>query len=196
LVAADVVFLQEIHGEHKGHQANLQDWPNEAQFEYLADSIWHHHAYGKNAVYPEGHHGNAILSKYPIKRWDNLDLTLHETPSPPGDPTLIGLAVANLLQNAIDFAPDHSTVALDVRTEGDHAVIEITDAGPGIPDFAIDRAFERFFSMPRPRTGRKSSGLGLCFVRETAHLHHGEATLTPATPTGTRATLKLPLSRH
>jgi two-component system sensor histidine kinase CreC len=126
----------------------------------------------------------------------HLDLTLHETPSPPGDPTLIGLAVANLLQNAIDFAPDHSTVTLDVRTEGDHALIEITDSGPGIPDFAIDRAFERFFSMPRPRTGRKSSGLGLCFVRETAHLHHGEATLTLATPTGTRATLKLPLRRH
>jgi two-component system sensor histidine kinase CreC len=123
----------------------------------------------------------------------HLDLTLRENPRPTGDPTLIGLAVANLLQNAIDFAPDGSTITLDVRTEGDHAVIEITDAGPGLPDFAADRAFERFFSMPRPRTGRKSSGLGLCFVRETAELHGGRATLAPATPTGTRATLILPL---
>lgn len=77
MVGADVVFLQEVYGEHQGHQANVSEWPTEAQFEYLADSMWSHHAYGKNAVYPEGHHGNAILSKWPIKRWDNLDLTLH-----------------------------------------------------------------------------------------------------------------------
>jgi endonuclease/exonuclease/phosphatase family metal-dependent hydrolase len=77
MVGADVVFLQEVQGEHHGHKESVEEWPTEAQFEYLADTIWHHHAYGKNAIYPEGHHGNAILSKWPIKKWDNLDLTLH-----------------------------------------------------------------------------------------------------------------------
>lgn len=74
---ADVIFLQEVQGEHQVFAKEHPDWPKSAQFEYLADTVWHHHAYGKNAVYDEGHHGNAILSKYPIVSWHNLDLTLH-----------------------------------------------------------------------------------------------------------------------
>lgn len=72
---ADLVFLQEILGEHSAHSSKIQNWPLETQFEYLADEIWHHHAYGKNAVYTDGHHGNAILSKYPISKWENHDIS-------------------------------------------------------------------------------------------------------------------------
>ena len=75
----DVVCLQEVQGEHKTLKSEINEWPLEAQFEYLADTLWPHHAYGKNAVYTEGHHGNALLSKYPIKYWHNLDLTLDKT---------------------------------------------------------------------------------------------------------------------
>lgn len=121
-----------------------------------------------------------------------MDVVVKENPRPRGDATLLELAVANLLQNAIDFAPDHSAIAVEVRREGNDAVIEITDAGPGLPDFASARVFERFYSLPRPRSGRKSSGLGLCFVRETAELHGGGIALHPAEPTGTRAVLRLP----
>jgi len=123
-----------------------------------------------------------------------LDVVVRENPRPHGDATLIELAVANLLQNAIDFAPEQSTISIEIRRDGNDAVIEITDSGPGLPDFAIDRVFERFYSLPRPRTGRKSSGLGLCFVRETAELHGGTITLIRAEPTGTRAILRLPIA--
>ncbi|MFU8892377.1 MAG: two-component system sensor histidine kinase CreC [Luteolibacter sp.] len=123
-----------------------------------------------------------------------LDVVVRENPRPHGDATLIELAIANLLQNAIDFAPEQSTVAIEIRRDGADAVIEITDSGPGLPGFAIDRVFERFYSLPRPRTGRKSSGLGLCFVRETAELHGGTITLESAKPTGTRAVLRLPVA--
>ena len=75
---ADVIFLQEVQGEHQVFSKKYPDWPTSAQFEYLADTVWPHHAYGKNAVYDEGHHGNAILSKFPIVAWHNLDLTLHK----------------------------------------------------------------------------------------------------------------------
>ncbi len=109
-----------------------------------------------------------------------------------GDATLIELGIANLLQNAIDFSEDGSTITVKLRCEENDALIEIFDQGIGLPDFAYDRAFDRFFSMPRPRTGHKSSGLGLCFVRETAQLHGGEITLGPNQPTGTVATLRLP----
>ncbi len=68
---ADVLFLQEVLGDHKADRCKIPDWQTAIQFEYLADSVWTHHAYGKNAVYPDGHHGNAILSKFPITEWQN-----------------------------------------------------------------------------------------------------------------------------
>ena len=74
---ADLVFLQEVQGEHRSHSVRQKDWPGAAQFEFLADEVWSHFAYGKNAVYTEGHHGNAILSRYPIEQWENIDISNH-----------------------------------------------------------------------------------------------------------------------
>ncbi len=68
----DVLCLQEIQGEHLQRKIYIENWPDETQFEFLADQVWTHYAYGKNAIYSAGHHGNAILSKYPFIQWDNL----------------------------------------------------------------------------------------------------------------------------
>lgn len=68
---ADVLFLQEVLGDHLDEKCKIPEWETSIQFEYLAESVWPHFAYGKNAVYQEGHHGNAILSKYPITHWSN-----------------------------------------------------------------------------------------------------------------------------
>ena len=78
---ADIVFLQEVQGESNGHARRHRNYPALPQYEFLADQIWPHHAYGKNAVYDEGHHGNAILSRYPIARWDNQDVSAHRLES-------------------------------------------------------------------------------------------------------------------
>lgn len=78
-VSADVVFLQEVHGEHQSHAARVKGWPTTSQYEFLADSMWADFAYGRNAVYPHGHHGNALLSKYPISYHENLDISIHGT---------------------------------------------------------------------------------------------------------------------
>jgi len=75
-VSADVVFLQEVHGEQQNHAQNVKNWPTTSQYEFLADSMWKDFAYGRNAVYPHGHHGNALLSKYPIIRHENLDISI------------------------------------------------------------------------------------------------------------------------
>lgn len=80
-VDADVVFLQEIHGERTISKQRFSDWPNNRQFEFLADEVWPHHAYGKNAIYKSGHHGNAILSKYPFAAWENIDVSIMKTAS-------------------------------------------------------------------------------------------------------------------
>jgi endonuclease/exonuclease/phosphatase family metal-dependent hydrolase len=74
-VDVDLVFLQEIHGQHSQHETNISDWPEASQFEFLADQVWPHYAYGQNAIYSHGHHGNAILSKYNIELWQNVNLS-------------------------------------------------------------------------------------------------------------------------
>lgn len=74
-VDAELVFLQEVLGEHEKHHLQHSNWIPGAQFEYLADEIWHHFAYGKNAIYQHGHHGNAILCKLPFRRWENTDVS-------------------------------------------------------------------------------------------------------------------------
>lgn len=76
-VSADVVFLQEVLGAHAGHSRRHRNWPAGSQYEYLADTIWNQHAYGRNAAYPDGHHGNALLSKFPILSQHNRDVSVH-----------------------------------------------------------------------------------------------------------------------
>ena len=75
-VSADIVFLQEVLGTHAQHSARFANWPAGSHYEFLADTIWSDFAYGRNAVYPTGHHGNAVLSKFPIVRHENLDVSI------------------------------------------------------------------------------------------------------------------------
>ncbi len=95
-----------------------------------------------------------------------------------GDPWLVEMALSNLIQNAIDFAPKGGAIIARGYRFDSKVVIEIEDRGPGIPDYARERVFERFYSLPRPDTGKKSTGLGLCFVKEVAELHGGSVELT------------------
>ena len=77
LLNADLVFLQEVQGGHARHARRFHNWPVQPQCEFLADAVWPDFAYGRNAVYDEGHHGNAILSRFPIKHWVNQDISGH-----------------------------------------------------------------------------------------------------------------------
>lgn len=70
---ADLVFLQEVVGENSAHAEKHSNWPDQTQYEFLADPQWNYFAYGKNAFYPHGHHGNAILSKFPILHSEQID---------------------------------------------------------------------------------------------------------------------------
>ncbi len=123
-----------------------------------------------------------------------LELELEDSPVVQGEEFLLEIAIANLLQNAIDFSPAGSTLTVTLKSApgGRAARIHIDDEGPGVPDYARERVFDRFYSLQHPDTGRKSSGLGLCFVREAAELHNGSARLEDRDPRGTRATLELP----
>jgi len=110
-----------------------------------------------------------------------------------GDRFLLAQALSNLLDNAIEFSPNGSEIVLKLARSGQESQICILDSGPGIPDFATDRVFERFYSLPRPDGGR-SSGLGLSFVREVAALHGGCASLANREEGGAAAELRIPVS--
>jgi endonuclease/exonuclease/phosphatase family metal-dependent hydrolase len=74
---ADIVFLQEVQGEHTQHGERYHNYPDGAQHEYIAEEVWPHSVYGKNSVYEAGHHGNAILSRFPILQSLNTDVSAH-----------------------------------------------------------------------------------------------------------------------
>lgn len=105
---------------------------------------------------------------------------------------LVRQAVMNLLHNALDFSEPDSTIAVSFERTDAAIEIRVRDTGPGIPDYAIDQVFDRFYSLPRPGNGTKSSGLGLPFVREVATLHGGRATIENHPEGGAIATLTLP----
>lgn len=76
-VGADVVFLQEVTGTNVKHSDKFDNYPETPHYEFLADSIWSQFAYGRNAVYTHGDHGNAVLSKFPIVKFDNHDVSVN-----------------------------------------------------------------------------------------------------------------------
>jgi two-component system sensor histidine kinase CreC len=144
------------------------------------------------------------LQEVILRAWDHLAVLaqarkvhfepqLDESLVVEGDAWLIELAVSNLLQNAIDFSPSGGQLKIKTYRFEQRCVIEIEDEGPGVPDYARERVFERFYSLPRPDTGKKSSGLGLCFVKEAATLHGGSIDLLPGEAgKGTKAVLVMP----
>jgi len=109
-----------------------------------------------------------------------------------GDAFLLQRAISNLVRNAIDFAPVHSTVEIAARETGRQIALTVHDYGPGLPPYAARRVFEKFFSTARPDSGKKGTGLGLAFVKEVAALHGGAARLANHPEGGAVATLLLP----
>ncbi len=109
-----------------------------------------------------------------------------------GDPTLLKAALANLLENAIHFSPKKGTIRLEAILNKDNVVINLLDEGPGIPDYALDRIFERFYSISKPESKQKSSGLGLAFVKEIIELHQGCISIINTKIGGAFVGIKLP----
>ena len=109
-----------------------------------------------------------------------------------GERFLLQQALGNLLDNAIDFSPRDGVIQLQSRVVAGLWQLTIEDQGPGIPDYALARVFDRFYSLPRPG-GPRSSGLGLSFVHEVAQLHGGSISLENRQVGGAQARLELPL---
>ena len=111
-----------------------------------------------------------------------------------GDAMILKLAISNLLENAIGFSPEQAEITFYLTVADDQARIRIQDQGPGIPDYALERAFEHFYSLPRPNSDYKGTGLGLPLVHEAAKLHRGSASLENQPSGGCVASITLPIS--
>ena len=110
-----------------------------------------------------------------------------------GETVLLREALVNLLQNAVEFSPSGGEVTLTIDATAGRVAFVVDDRGPGVPDYALPRVFERFYSLPRPGTEKKSTGLGLALVKEIAHLHGGEVSLANHEGGGARAEFWVPV---
>ena len=112
------------------------------------------------------------------------------------DSFLLGQAIYNLLENALDFSQDNSEITVSITENTSQVSIAIHDGGSGIPEYALTKIFDKFYSLPRPEhtpnAGQKSTGLGLNFVQEVVKLHGGNVTLNNHPDGGVIAIISLP----
>ena len=113
------------------------------------------------------------------------DLTLF------GEPFLLRQAIGNLLDNALDFTPPEGIVRFKAERQGRQLCLTLFNQAEAIPEYALPRLSERFYSLPRPGSGRKSTGLGLNFVEEVMKLHGGELHIGNV-PGGVEVSLSFP----
>ena len=90
-----------------------------------------------------------------------------------GEPFLLRQALGNLLENALDFTPVQGVLRFSAEQVEEQVEFKLFNQAEVIPDYALPRLSERFYSLPRPDSGRKSTGLGLNFVEEVVKLHGG-----------------------
>ena len=108
-----------------------------------------------------------------------------------GDELLLRQALGNLLANAVDFSPPGACITVTAAEGPGEIHLTIRDHGTGLPDYAAGKIFDKFFSLARPDTGKKSTGLGLPFVKEVISLHNGSVAVRNAHP-GLEVEIRLP----
>ena len=107
-----------------------------------------------------------------------------------GDTFLVKQAAFNLMDNALDFVHSNGTIDWRAEIEQEHIRLSIFNTGPNIPDYAMPRLTERFYSLAR-ENGSKSTGLGLNFVEQIVKLHKGALHIENV-KSGVKVTITLP----
>ena len=110
------------------------------------------------------------------------------------DGTLIASVVRQLIDNAATFSPPDSPITIGLRRDGDSALIEVSDHGPGVPTDKREAVFERFADWrPSDYEDRPGAGLGLFISRAVAREHGGEASISDGPAGGTMLIVRLPV---
>jgi two-component system sensor histidine kinase CreC len=135
----------------------------------------------------------ASLSPLCMARNIRVEIEADEAVHVRGEAFLVRQAAVNVLQNALEFSPRNSTLRAGIARSGNSVRLTVSDQGTGVPDYALSRVFDRFYSLKRPDTGKKSTGIGLSVVREAMLLHGGSATLENLPGGGALVTLTFPV---
>jgi two-component system sensor histidine kinase CreC len=119
----------------------------------------------------------SVLQRYELRMQQKniqLEINYDQTLEVIGETFLLEQAISNLLDNALDFTPNKGVIKIQLNRVREQIVFSLFNQGEAIPDFALTKLTDRFFSLPRPETGKKSTGLGLNFVEEIMKLHKGK----------------------
>ena len=109
------------------------------------------------------------------------------------DARLISQVLVNLLNNAIKYTPENSTIRIGAVQEGDKVLISVSDDGPGVPDSEKGKIFDMFYTGSNGVSdGRRSLGFGLALCKTIVQAHGGTITLTDNQPHGSVFTFSLP----
>jgi len=112
----------------------------------------------------------------------------------PGDPELLRRAIENVVRNAIRYAPDGTSVDIDLRTTSGGAQICVRDRGPGVPEHELPRIFDAFYRVEEDRDRASGGvGLGLAIAKRAVELHHGKLYARNANP-GLLVVIELPVA--
>ncbi len=112
-----------------------------------------------------------------------------------GDKLLIYEGIDNILKNAVEFTAPDGEIKVHLKDSNQSITVTITDNGAGIPEYAKEKVFKKFFSLPRPGKEEKSSGLGLSITKEIVELHNGKITLDSCETRGTTVEMIFTLSK-
>jgi len=116
--------------------------------------------------------GELEVEKVTIQRNESEALTVS------GNRFWIREAVKNIVRNAVEFSPEGDVVEIGLERVEGWISLAVRDRGPGIPEWALEKVTNQFFSLPRPSSQRRSSGLGLSIVKEVMELHGGELAIS------------------
>ena len=165
-------FLKNISNETRRMQELIDRLLELASLEYRPD-LKLHKTVELNQLLSEVVNSQEVIA---AARNISIDLKLAKQDKLYGDEFLVSKALTNILKNAIDFSPDNSQIRIEAMSDDQTVSVSFIDQGPGIPGYAQDKIFERFYSLPKP-DGKKGSGLGLSFVKEIASLHKATVSL-------------------
>lgn len=138
--------------------------------------------------------GSAVALLEPLARERRIRIDLRTRPAPlMGDPERLGLALSNLISNAIHYNRDDGEVHVTVSQEAATSIVEVADTGFGIPEDEIGRIFDRFYRVDAARSrARGGSGLGLAICRSIVEAHGGSIGVASTLHRGSRFTLMIP----
>lgn len=102
-----------------------------------------------------------------------VELEVSGTLEVAGNRFLCSQALRNLIENALDFCHEETIIQVRLLTQGVSGLVQVENSGPNVPEYALRKVFDKFFSLERPETGRKSTGLGLALVHQILLLHQG-----------------------